>query len=146
MSPSPVPADQERGWIIPVGGAEDKLRNPTILEGDSLTCAVAMMRKIVVIPTASQLEDTGHRYETLFKELGAQDSTALPIMNGPMPTETIGMTFLEMQPVYFLPAETNYGYPPFWAEPGLRRPFAGSTLRVYPLAAHRPEPPFYQSI
>lgn len=77
MSPSPVAAENERGWIIPVGGAEDKLRAPTILRR-FIDLSGGDDANIVVIPTASQLEDTGERYENLFRDLGASASTALP--------------------------------------------------------------------
>ncbi len=76
MSPSPVQENQERGWIVPVGGAEDKLRAPTILNR-FVDLSGGDEARIVVIPTASQLEDTGERYESIFHELGAARCTAL---------------------------------------------------------------------
>ena len=77
MSPSQVQAEDQRGWIIPVGGAEDKLRDAAILRR-FLTLSGEDNARIAVIPTASQLEDTGSRYEQIFRELGANDCTALP--------------------------------------------------------------------
>ena len=76
MSPSPVTHNQERGWIIPVGGAEDKLKNPTVLNR-FIDLAGGEEARIVVIPTASQLDDTGSRYERIFRELGAGTCDAL---------------------------------------------------------------------
>ena len=76
MSPSPVRNDQERGWIVPVGGAEDKLNNPTVLNR-FIELAGGDRSRIVVIPTASQLDDTGSRYEQIFRELGAGTCDAL---------------------------------------------------------------------
>ena len=77
MSPSPVQNDQERGWIIPIGGAENKLRSPTILKR-FLDLSGGPSARLVVIPTASQLDDTGSRYETIFRELGAEGCISLP--------------------------------------------------------------------
>jgi cyanophycinase len=68
--PSKIPEGETRGWIVPIGGAENKENDRDILEhfvevsgGDSAN--------IVVIPTASRLSETGPRYEKIFKELGA---------------------------------------------------------------------------
>jgi cyanophycinase len=60
-----------------VGGAEDKLQAPTILNRFLDLCG-GDDANIVVIPTASQLEDTGERYEGIFMELGAKTCRALP--------------------------------------------------------------------
>ena len=70
MSPSRVMEGQQRGWIVPIGGAEEKEDNPRILERFVELCG-GCDANIVVIPTASQLLDTGPRYEKLFTELGA---------------------------------------------------------------------------
>jgi cyanophycinase len=72
MSPSRVMEGQERGWIVPIGGAEEKENDPRILERFVELCG-GSDANIVVIPTASQLLDTGPRYQTLFSELGAGD-------------------------------------------------------------------------
>ena len=77
MSPAQVHPEKERGWIVPVGGAEDKLDNPSILRRFLYLSGKADAR-IAIIPTASQLDDTGTRYEEIFKSLGADVSTALP--------------------------------------------------------------------
>ena len=77
MSPARVATEFERGYIIPVGGAEDKvsavdiLRRFTDLSGGSRA-------RIAIIPTASVMPDTGSRYEQLFTSLGAANATALP--------------------------------------------------------------------
>lgn len=70
MSPSRVLDGAERGWIVPIGGAEEKENDPRILKRFIELCGGAQAN-IVVIPTASQLADTGPRYEKLFTELGA---------------------------------------------------------------------------
>ena len=56
MSPSPVQNDQERGWIIPIGGAENKLFSDdpeNFLDLRRIICPFGCH------PTASQLDDTG---------------------------------------------------------------------------------------
>jgi cyanophycinase len=65
-----VAEGEQRGWIVPIGGAEEKENDPRILERFVRLCG-GSDANIVVIPTASQLADTGARYETLFTGLGA---------------------------------------------------------------------------
>ena len=74
--PSKVPDGATRGWIVPIGGAENKENDPRILErfvqvsgGDGAD--------IVVIPTASRIHETGPRYEKLFTDLGAARVTVM---------------------------------------------------------------------
>ena len=74
--PSKVRDGEERGWIVPIGGAEEKQNDARILERFVDLCGGADA-DIVVIPTASQLADTGERYEHIFSELGAGRVTAL---------------------------------------------------------------------
>ncbi len=76
MSPSRVAAGDERGWIVPIGGAEEKENDARILERFVTLCG-GRDADIVVIPTASQLVDTGTRYEHIFSELGAGRVTAM---------------------------------------------------------------------
>lgn len=59
-----------RGWIIPIGGAEKKVRSSAILTRFVELCG-GRGAHIVVIPTASQLETTGERYQKLFRQMGA---------------------------------------------------------------------------
>jgi len=70
MSPSRVVDGEQRGWIVPIGGAEEKENDPRILKRFVELCG-GSDANIVVIPTASQLADTGERYEKLFTGLGA---------------------------------------------------------------------------
>ena len=70
MSPSRVAEGDERGWIVPIGGAEEKEHDPRILKRFVRLCG-GTEADIVVIPTASRMEDTGPRYEKIFSELGA---------------------------------------------------------------------------
>src|SRR6266704_4857975 len=74
--PSKIPHGESRGWIVPIGGAENKENDRHILErfvrvsgGD---CA-----DIVVIPTASRMHETGPRYEKIFSEIGAARVTVM---------------------------------------------------------------------
>lgn len=76
MSPSRVPEGEERGFIIPIGGAEEKEHDPRILRRFVDLCG-GPNADLVVIPTASRLADTGSRYERIFTELGAGRVTAL---------------------------------------------------------------------
>lgn len=70
MSPSPILEGATRGWIIPIGGGEEKENNPQILRR-FVKLSGGSKADIVVIPTASRLADTGSRYEKIFKSLGA---------------------------------------------------------------------------
>jgi cyanophycinase len=72
MSPSRVVEGEERGWIVPIGGAEEKENDPRILKRFVELCG-GKDANLVVIPTASQLADTGDRYQKLFTGLGASE-------------------------------------------------------------------------
>src|SRR5262249_28296132 len=76
MSPSKVDASDERGWIVPVGGREDKVGDASILRRFLDLCGGDDAR-IAVIPTASSAADTGERYQGLFGELGARRADVL---------------------------------------------------------------------
>jgi cyanophycinase len=69
--PSKVPEGETRGWIVPIGGAENKENDPRILQR-FVDVSGGDEADIVVIPTASQLHETGHRYEQVFRDLGAR--------------------------------------------------------------------------
>ncbi len=70
MCASKVIEGNERGWIVPIGGAEDKENSPQILRR-FVELAGGTAADIVVIPTASLLRGTGPRYERIFSEMGA---------------------------------------------------------------------------
>src|SRR5215469_10181776 len=74
--PSRVPEGQSRGWIIPIGGAENKENDRRILER-FVRVSGGEDADIVVIPTASRVHETGPRYEQLFKALGAARVTVM---------------------------------------------------------------------
>jgi len=66
-----------RGYIIPIGGAEERLRDPAILERFVEICGGRQAR-IAIIPTASSLAQTGPGYEKIFRDLGVGAARALP--------------------------------------------------------------------
>ena len=68
--PSKVPEGGTRGWIVPIGGAENKENDRRVL-ARFVAVSGGAAADIVVIPTASRLHETGPRYEKLFSELGA---------------------------------------------------------------------------
>lgn len=75
MPSKPVNGEQ-RGWIIPIGGAEDKDTNPRIL-ARFVELSGGADADIVIIPTASRLKESGTRYETLFRGMGASQVEVL---------------------------------------------------------------------
>ena len=74
--PSKVPEGHSRGWIVPIGGAENKENDRQILER-FVRVSGAAQADIVVIPTASRMHETGARYEQVFKDLGAARVTVM---------------------------------------------------------------------
>jgi cyanophycinase len=74
--PSKIPEGATRGWIIPIGGAENKENDRRILER-FVRVAGGSNADIVVIPTASRVAETGPRYETLFRAIGAARVTSM---------------------------------------------------------------------
>ena len=80
MSPAKIEVGRKRGYIVPIGGAEDKEGAANILR-KFIEVSGGDRARIVIIPTASMLEDTGRRYEKLFRKLGAYEAKSLPIMS-----------------------------------------------------------------
>jgi cyanophycinase len=76
MCPSRVAEGETRGWIVPIGGAENKENDRRILRRFVEVCG-GEHADIVVIPTASKMHETGPRYESLFRELGAERVTVM---------------------------------------------------------------------
>src|ERR1700757_313054 len=74
--PSRVPQGDQRGWIIPIGGAENKENDRRILER-FVRVSGGEEADIVVIPTASRMHETGARYEEIFKALGTARVTVM---------------------------------------------------------------------
>ncbi|MEP6938564.1 MAG: Type 1 glutamine amidotransferase-like domain-containing protein, partial [Rudaea sp.] len=77
MSPSRVAAKDTRGWIVPIGGAEEKAAADASILRRFVDICGGDEAEIVVIPTASQLADTGPRYESIFAELGVARVSSL---------------------------------------------------------------------
>ncbi len=67
--PSRPPAPGRRGYIIPIGGAEDKLLARAILRKYAELCGLEHAR-IAVLPTASMDPETPDRYRKVFAEVG----------------------------------------------------------------------------
>src|SRR5277367_6665372 len=74
--PSKIPPNQTRGWIVPIGGAENKENDRHVLER-FVGVSGGENADIVVIPTASRMHETGPRYEKIFNELGAAQVTVM---------------------------------------------------------------------
>ena len=64
------------GYIIPIGGAEEKISDAAILRRFA-SLAGGEKARICVIPTASKMPDTGARYEEIFREFGVEDVFSL---------------------------------------------------------------------
>lgn len=78
MCPAPVDDKIDRGFIIPIGGGEDRVKEMQI-HRKFVELSGGADADIVVIPTASQLEQTGPDYNDIFRELGAGKVEFLPI-------------------------------------------------------------------
>jgi cyanophycinase len=78
MSPSNHTSknNKDRGYIIPIGGAEEKFHNTEILDRFIDVCGGKDAR-IAIIPTASELADTGRNYEKLFRKIGVKHAQVL---------------------------------------------------------------------
>ena len=76
MSPANNVSGNKRGFVIPIGGGEEKFKNPEILDRFIEICGGKESR-IGIIPTASELEDTGRNYEKLFRQIGVKHAKVL---------------------------------------------------------------------
>ncbi len=73
---APTSTSERSGRLMIIGGAEDKLRQRTILR-DFVTASGGAHARIVVIPTASSLgEEVVAVYDALFRKLGAAEVVA----------------------------------------------------------------------
>ena len=75
---SHVPEGSQRGYIIPIGGAENKRRKPLILQKFAELCGGKNAR-LAIIPTASKLKETGQNYIDIFRDIGVDYCVSLPI-------------------------------------------------------------------
>jgi len=78
MCPAVVNDGDRRGYIIPIGGGEDKEINPSILQR-FVDIAGGDKADIVILPTASKMESTGPLYEKVLGDLGAASVSSIPI-------------------------------------------------------------------
>lgn len=78
MSPSPHQEDQPRGYVIPIGGAEERTGSMRVLRR-FVKLSGGRKARIVIIPTASMLADTGDRYIEVFEKIGVASAISLPI-------------------------------------------------------------------
>lgn len=69
---------RRRGHLMPIGGAENKVRDRVVLRRFVDLCGGDDAR-IVIVPTASQLADTGPRYEEVFRDLDVAEARTVPI-------------------------------------------------------------------
>lgn len=68
-----------RGHLIPIGGAEDKIRERLILNRFT-ALAGGERARIVIVPTASSFfKESGERYTEIFTGLGARSVEVLPV-------------------------------------------------------------------
>jgi cyanophycinase len=77
MCPATPEKNKTRGYVIPIGGAEAKHKDPVILARFVELCGGEDAR-ILVIPTASELDETGPLYQDLFESMGAR-AMCIPI-------------------------------------------------------------------
>jgi cyanophycinase len=101
VSPSKVEENERRGWIVPVGGAEDKEGDADILRR-FVEVSGGERSRVAIIPTASSLADTGSRYEKLFKKFGADEARSLPFTTREEATRDEWLKWLETATGIFL--------------------------------------------
>lgn len=75
LMPASVLPDHHRGFLVPIGGAEDKLGDASILRRFVAICGERP--SIAIIPTASRRDEAGLDYAELFADLDAAETTVL---------------------------------------------------------------------
>lgn len=70
--------EQKRGLIIPIGGRENKIAGPKVLQRFVDECG-GKDASIAIIPTASKMADTGDNYIEVFSSLGVKHAYNLKI-------------------------------------------------------------------
>ena len=70
MPDNPETMRSQRGSVMAIGGAEDKVRERVIL-ARFVALAGGAAARIAIVPTASSIEDTGQRYKAIFLDLGS---------------------------------------------------------------------------
>jgi cyanophycinase len=91
--PAAAPIATQRGPIMPIGGAEDKLDDKVILS-TFVQLAGGRNARIAIVPTASSIEFAGERYKALFLGMGAERADVVYIAdredaNGDAPVELL---------------------------------------------------------
>lgn len=71
-------SNKKRGYVVPIGGAEERINAPEVLERFVELCG-GIEARIVIIPTASNLPDTGDKYTEIFNNIGIRLAVSLPI-------------------------------------------------------------------
>ena len=80
MSPAQIALGGERGFVVPIGGAEDKENGSIILKRFVNLCG-GKKANIAIIPTASKLKEIGSNYEMIFNRLGVGKSFTVSVAN-----------------------------------------------------------------
>jgi cyanophycinase len=78
MCPASPTDEIDRGFIIPIGGGEDRVKEMQI-HRRFVELSGGADAYIVVIPTASMLDTTGAEYDRIFSGLGAGKVAVMPI-------------------------------------------------------------------
>ena len=78
MSPSTSKNGDKRGYVIPIGGAEERTGAQKVLKRFVKLCG-GRKASIAIIPTASNLPDTGDKYIEIFNKIGVSDVVSLTI-------------------------------------------------------------------
>ena len=78
MCPAKVNEDNARGWIVPIGGAEERLRDGAILRR-FVELAGGRDARLAVLPTASRRPEAGREYDALFRAMGVAQVSVLRI-------------------------------------------------------------------
>jgi len=78
VCPAKVNDRYDRGFIIPIGGGEKKVKTSSILNR-FIELSGGRDARIVIIPTASRLEDTGDRYLEVFTEIGVKSVSVVSL-------------------------------------------------------------------
>jgi cyanophycinase len=94
MCPADDISGTSRGYIIPIGGAEEKLDNSEILDRFVDVCG-GLDARIGIIPTASELEDTGRNYEKLFRKIGVKHTRVLSFITREDCQDGIDVDYIE---------------------------------------------------
>ena len=78
MSPAKVTHENKRGWIIPIGGGDKKVKSSTIMQR-FVELSGGSRSRMVIIPTASQRDTAGERTRDVFQKLGVSEIEILDL-------------------------------------------------------------------